>query len=129
MDMGVVHNKIHSFACKKCVEDKQVRRSFLTDSGTCVKKILELVYSNVCKPMIMMSIGGARYFLIFIDDFSCKIWVYVFKAKIEVLVRFQEWRTLVERQLDHIMKVPRTRNGRDYILKAFNDFLSKYGTA
>ena len=43
------------------------------------------------------SIGGARYFLTFIDDFSRKIWMYVLKSKSEVLARFKEWKTLVER--------------------------------
>ena len=30
------------------------------------------------------SIGGGRYFLTFIDDFSRKVWVYVLKSKREV---------------------------------------------
>ena len=34
--------------------------------------------------MKMMPIGGAMYFLTFIDNFSRKIWVYVLKAKNKV---------------------------------------------
>ena len=68
-----------------------------------------------------MSIGATRYFLNFIDDFSRKIW-----AENKVLAWFKEWKTLVERQLEHIMKVLRTDNDGRYILKAFDDFLSKY---
>jgi len=74
-------------------------------------------------------IGGARYFLIFIDDFSRKIWVYVLKSKKEVLVRFNKWKTLVERQSEHVVKVLRTDKDGKYISKAFDDFLSKHDIA
>jgi len=75
------------------------------------------------------SIGGARYFLTFIDDFSCKIWVYVLKSKKEVLARFKGWKTLVERQSEHVVKVLRTDNGGEYVSKVFDDFLSKHDIA
>ena len=39
----------------------------------------------------MISIGGARYFLTFIDDFSQKTWVYVLKSKSKVLPSFKKW--------------------------------------
>ena len=70
---------------------------------------------------------GARYFLTFIDDYLRKIWVYVLKAKNEVLARFEEWKTLVERQSKHVVKVLRMDNGREYVSKAFDYFLSKHG--
>ena len=92
-------------------------------------KILELVHSDVCGPMKTPSIGGARYFLTFIDDFSRKIWVYVLKSKKEVLARFEEWKTLVERQSGHAVKALRSDNGGEYISKAFDDYLSKHGVA
>jgi transposase InsO family protein len=74
-------------------------------------------------------IGGARYFFIFIDDFSRKIWVYVLKSKKEVLARFNKWKTLVEMQSEHVVKVLRTDKDGKYISKAFDDFLSKHDIA
>ena len=129
MDVQAVPNDVHSFACEGCVQGKQARRPFPTEGGTRATKILELVHSDVCGPMKTPSIGGARYFLTFIDDFSRKIWVYVLKSKSEVLARFKEWKTLVERQSEHVVKVLRTDNGGEYISKAFDDFLSKHGIA
>lgn len=38
---------------------------------------LELVYSNVCGPMEVLSLGGNKYFVNFIDDASRKMWVYL----------------------------------------------------
>ena len=37
---------------------------------------LQLVHSDVCGPMPMASMGGALYFVTFIDDFLQKVWVY-----------------------------------------------------
>ena len=59
------------------------------DGGTRATKILKLVHSDIWWPIKTISIGGVRYFLTFIDDFSCKIWMYVLKAKKEVLARFK----------------------------------------
>jgi transposase InsO family protein len=129
MDVGAAQGDVHSFACEGCVEGKQARRPVPTDGGTFATKILELVHSDVCGPTKTASIGGARYFLTFIDDFSSKIWVYVLKSKSEVLARFKEWKTLVERQSKHVVKVLRSDNGGEYISKAFVDFLSQHGIA
>ena len=63
MDVQAMPNDVHSFACKGCVQGKQARQPFPKEGGTRAKKILELEYSDVCGPMKMPSIGGARYFL------------------------------------------------------------------
>ncbi len=44
-------------------------------------KPLEIVHSDVCDPMRTTSLGGARYFVTYIDDFSRKVWVYSLKSK------------------------------------------------
>ena len=46
--------------------------------------------------MIVPSLGGFLYYVIFIDDFSWKTWIYFMKTKDEVFSRFQEFRTQVE---------------------------------
>ena len=77
----------------------------------------------------MPSMGGARYFLTFINNFLRKIWMYVLKSKSEVLARFKERKTLVERQSERVVKVLRINNRREYVSKAFDDFLSKHDIA
>ena len=42
---------------------------------------LQLVHTHVCGPMPVVSMGGAQYFVAFIDDFSWKVWVYSLKRK------------------------------------------------
>ena len=48
-------------------------------------ELLELVHSDLCGPMKTKTLGGALYFVTFIDDCSRKLWVYVLKTKDQVL--------------------------------------------
>ena len=56
--------------CEGCVQGKQHRMPFPKDGGTRATKPLKIVHLDVCGPMRTTSIGGARYFVTFIDDFS-----------------------------------------------------------
>ena len=87
MDLGKVPSNVVPFACEGCVEGKQARQPIPSDGGTRATKVLELVHSDVCRPMRTTSMGGGRYFLTFIDDFSRKLWVYVLKSKRERCLR------------------------------------------
>ena len=53
--------------------------------------------------------------------------MYILNVKNEVLARFKKWKTLVERQPEHIVKVLRMDDGGEYISKAFDEFLNKHG--
>ncbi len=67
--------------CEACIEGKHQSTSFPKGEATRASKLLELVHSDVCRPMKTTSRGGARYFVTFIDDFSTKTHVYLLKAK------------------------------------------------
>jgi hypothetical protein len=41
-------------------------------------------------------LGGAKYFVIFVDGYSHKTWVYMTKKKDEVLVKFKIFKNEVE---------------------------------
>ena len=81
--------------CEVCAEGKQCRNPFKS-SDSRSDAILELVYSDVAGPMENVSLGGARYMLTFIDDFSRKIFPYFLKRKSEVHVTFREFKAFVE---------------------------------
>ena len=49
--------------------------------------------------------------------------MFVLKAKSKVLAKLKEWKTLVERQSEHKVKVLRMDNDGEYVSKAFDDFL------
>lgn len=113
--------------CEGCVQGKQHRASFPKDVGTRATKPLEIVHSDVCGPMRTTSMGGARYFVTFIDDFSRKVWLYTLKTKGECLEKFKEFKVLAEKQSEHKIKVFRSDNGGEFISKAFRGYLEKNG--
>lgn len=47
---------------------------------------LELVHSDLWGPVVFESLGGARYFVTFIDDHNKKVWIYCLKYKSDVFV-------------------------------------------
>ena len=56
---------------------------------------LQLIHSDVCGPMQTQSVGGNRYFVTFIDDYSRYTVVYFIKKKSEVFEKFKEFEALV----------------------------------
>ncbi|WVZ00881.1 hypothetical protein V8G54_026950 [Vigna mungo] len=100
--------------CEDCLAGKQRRVSFRrSESGRRKDHILDLVYSDVCSTS-EKSLGGAQYFVTFIDDHSRKLWVYPLKRKDEVLRIFKEFHASVERETGRKLKCLRSDNGGEY---------------
>ena len=99
--------------CEHCIKGKQTRVKF----GTAVhdtRGILDYVHSDVWGPSKTTSLGGNRYYVTFVDDFSRRVWVYVMKAKDEVLGIFLKWKKMIETQTGRRIKCLRTDNGGEY---------------
>ena len=112
--------------CETCTRGKLQRSKFSTSSIRS-KEPLELVHSDVCGKMSAVSLGGAEYFVTFIDDHTHYVWVYPLKHKDEVFDRFQKWKALVERSSRRRLKVFRTDNGGEYTSNKFEDYLKAEG--
>ena len=46
--------------------------------------------------MPFKSLSGYAYYVSFIDDYSCKTWIYFLKRKNEFFSKFKEFKDLVE---------------------------------
>ena len=76
--------------CEGCLIGKQPRKVFKTSAPKRANKVLEVVHSDVCGPLDTPSLGGNRYFLTFVDEFSRKICVYLLKEKGDVFFVFEK---------------------------------------
>ena len=47
--------------------------------------IFELIHSDVWGPSPVASIGGSRYFVVFIDDYSRYSWIFPMQSRSEIL--------------------------------------------
>ena len=83
--------------CDFCLFGKQHRVSF-NIPFTRKPNVLDLVYSDVCGPIDVETLGGNKYFVTFIDDASRKVWVYVLKTKDQVFEHFKKFHAMVERK-------------------------------
>ena len=100
--------------CEHCLAGKQNRVSFKSNPPSRKTELLELVHSDLCGPMKTRTLGGALYFVTFIDDCSRKLWVYVLKTKDQVLGVFKQFQASVERETGKKLKCIRTDNGGEY---------------
>ena len=70
------------------------------------------------------SLGGFWYYILFIEDFSRKTWIYLLKYKEseKILKRLKEFKTLTENLSGHKIRTLRTDNGGEYISDLFKGF-------
>jgi transposase InsO family protein len=111
----------HEGVCKGCAQGNNINNPFpKRDNKT--EGILELIHSNVCGPMPSTSLRGYVYYVSFIDDYSRKNWVYFLKSKDEVLIKFKEFKALVENLSERKIKILRSDNGGEYNSNRFRNF-------
>ncbi|GAU31071.1 hypothetical protein TSUD_322080 [Trifolium subterraneum] len=113
--------------CEECVPSKQPRGSFSKYAMSKTKSTLEIVYSDVCGPTRVDFIGGNKYFVSFVDDFSRKVWTYLINKKSDVLSVFKKFKSVVERQNEHKLKVLRTDGGGEYVSHDFAELCESEG--
>lgn len=77
---------------------KQARRPFLSQTDFAAKERLELLYGDICGPISPPTPAGNRYFLLFVDDFSRAMWIYMLKTKDEALSYFKRFKVFVEKE-------------------------------
>lgn len=100
--------------CESCIFGKQTRISF-GNSGRQLKIYkLELIHSDISGPAPLASIGGARYYIMFINNSTRKVWIYFIKHRSYVFKTFKVLRSLVENETGPKMKCLRADNGGEY---------------
>ncbi|GJX91101.1 putative RNA-directed DNA polymerase [Tanacetum coccineum] len=113
--------------CKGCLEGKQTRNPYPTQTLYKAKERLELIHADICGPISPPTPAGNRYFFLLVDDFSRVMWVYMLKSKDEALGMFQKFRVLVENETGVKVKTLRTDRGGEFNSKAFTEYCEDTG--
>lgn len=116
-------NQINCEICAKC----KIHVQPFKPSSNREKKILGLIHSDICGPINVESIGGAKYFISFIDDNSRYTEVTMLRNKSDAFQAFKDYKRRVEKQTGQRIKKLRTDNGREYLSNNFKDFLKEEG--
>lgn len=78
------------------------------------------------------SLGGSKYFVTFIDDFSRYTEVIMLRKRFDVLEAFKNYKRRVENQFQitgRQIKKLRTDNGKEYLSNEFKKFLEEESIA
>ena len=87
--------------------------------------ILQLVHSDVFRPVSVPSLGKYVYYVSFLDEFSRNTWICFLRNKYEVFDMFKEFKALFENQTKKRIKVLMIDNGREFCGNEFEKFCKK----
>ena len=90
-------------------------------------ELLKLIHSDLCEFEGILTRGGNRYIITFIDDFSKYTTIYWLKNKSDSFEKFQGFLKEVENQFSRKIKRIRGDRGREYESSAFNSFVQSLG--
>jgi hypothetical protein len=98
-------------SCESCILAKHHKDKFIYGVSYRAKAPLEFFHTDLCGWMKMSSLIGNVYFMTFIDDFSRKTWVYLFKKKFEDFDIFNRFKFMLgkERKVYEIIEMRQRR--------------------
>lgn len=111
--------------CEICAQAKIIKKPFPGVKRN--SEILDLIHSDICELNGVLTRGGRRYFITFIDDYSKYTYVYLMTNKNEAFSKFQIYKAEVENQLNKKIKIFRSDRGMEYFSNEFDDFCETNG--
>ena len=90
--------------------------------------IFDLIHSDVWGPSSVSSIGGSRYFVVFVDDYSHYSWIFNMKHRSELLQVYSNFAKMVETQFSKHIQIFLSDNALEYTEYAFQAILHSYDT-
>ncbi|CAI5960650.1 unnamed protein product [Closterium sp. NIES-64] len=112
--------------CVSCVGGKLARHTF-PDHGSEADDVLAVVHIDLCGPFHVAAKDGSLYFLLLKDRKTRYVWVRPVAKKSDVLLEFQKWLVLVERQAKHSVLQLRSDRGGEFLGKEFTAFVDSKG--
>ena len=79
-------------ACEACNRAKAQHLSYSTNTLPRATRPMELIHSDIWGPFPIPSIGGSRYFVSFIDDFTRYTFVYLMVNKSELYSKYEQFK-------------------------------------
>ena len=111
--------------CETCIQAKMTKLPF--PKADRHNELLQLIHSDVCELNGILTRGGNRYLVTFIDDHSRYTYVYLMKNKNEVFDKFKYYKSLVENQKGKKILALRSDRGGEYFPTEFVSFCEQHG--
>lgn len=109
--------------CSNCPLAKQKHLPYISNNNLCANAF-DLLHIDIWGPFSVPTPEGYRYFLTIVDDHTRVAWIYILRAKSEVLQVFPYFITIVEKQYNTHVKGLRSDSAPEL---RFTTFYSKRG--
>jgi transposase InsO family protein len=116
--------------CEGCHLGKSHRASLPKQSTTSSKAPLELVHMDLCGPFRVKSAGGARYWLLIVDDYCRYVYLHPMKEKSEAPAIFKAYKAYAElhfKEQGHLIKAVRVDGAGELNSREFTAYLKQLG--
>ncbi|CAJ2628037.1 unnamed protein product [Trifolium pratense] len=124
---GLPKFKTKKSICEICVKSKHSRKPFVAEMPKRASGVLQVIHSDIYGPFEAALLGGSKYFITFVDEYSIMIWLYTLKLKSEALEVFKKFKVLIEKESEKSIKILRTDGGGEYTSKEFENFCTNQG--
>ena len=104
----------HTKYCDQCAVGKSTRNKIPKQSTSRSKNIFDLIHSDVCGPLPMLSLSKCLYFITFVDEYSRKTWIYFMFEKDQAFLKVQILRSMIEKQTRKSIKILRIDGGGEF---------------
>lgn len=112
--------------CEVCVLGKSTKLPY-KQSFFRAGKCLEYIHCDLWGPARTETLGGGKYFLSIMDDFSRKVWILLLKNKSDTLSAFKTWISEVENEKHCSVQSLRTDNGMEFLSNKFQELCRENG--
>ncbi|RVW64514.1 Retrovirus-related Pol polyprotein from transposon TNT 1-94 [Vitis vinifera] len=99
--------------CVICLKGKMTSKTRNEKIDRC-GSTLDLIHTDICGPLTPTALGGYKYFITFIDDFSRSGYVELIHEKSDSLNVFKAFKAKVELHLGKPIKVVKSDRGGEY---------------
>jgi hypothetical protein len=113
--------------CRAYIEGKMHKLPHPSKTIIFSKRVLELLHMDLLGPPTHASLGGKKYCLVIVDDYSRYTWVYFFKHKYETQQTVKDFTNEVQRQYGQDILMIRSDNATEFKNYTLNDFQSDEG--
>ena len=124
---GLLVIKVPNKLCRDYVVGKHHRTPFPKALSHQSCEPVELVHADICGPISPSTLGGNRYFLLIIDDYTRLIWVAMLLQKSDAFEAFKRFKTLAETEKGVKLKALRTNRGGEFTSTEFSSYCNSNG--
>jgi transposase InsO family protein len=113
--------------CRACQAEKQVGAHHHAKNIMSTTRPLEILHIDLFGPIAYISIGGNKYGLVIVDDYSHFTWVFFLQDKSENQEVLKKFLKRAQNKFDAKVKKIRSDNDTEFKNTQVEDFLNEYG--